>query len=1061
MYLSADGSVVFSDANTARIRRLGQVFLGDDANIYQIPSNDGSEIYQFSITGRHLKTLFAKTGKTKWQFDYSADGFLQRILDADNRPVDVARDAQGRALSMINKYSQSVGLTADVNGWLTSLQLPPGDAYNFAYSRKGLLSQFSKPDGTTSTFVFDASGNLIQDTDAAGATKSLSRSALSDGYVGVLTYPDGTTTSATGRSVAGATRISELTGRDGIKTTYQRSVDFLQDNLKISSPDGYVETTENADPRLGGASTYNTYELYRYSYKGNGLSRQVVLDQYDPNNLFNFKEREIVTQDAGAPQAVRTYDSSTKLHTLMSAGGRLSYLRIDDQERPVTMQTGTLLPVNLTYDSFGHVSKMQQGGRVTLLTYDGNGFLSSITDPLLRQHTMQNDLVGRVTSSTTPAGETLKFGYDKNDNLISLQPFGKAVHQLVYNIVGLLSVYNPPTVNNTASSESYIYNQSRDLQKMIQEDGQEIVYGYDSTKARVTTMTLGAQQITFGYEDVLGNINRFTNSANGQVTQIAYVGTRPSNWIEAQIRTGTNSYVGMQTMMSYDVMGRPSQIFLLSNADGPSPILYKYDADNLLISAGSLSLTRSAQTGLVASTALDSLRDQYTYNDFGELISYNAGFYAFSLTRDAIGRVIGKSETTSAGTKNYEYIYDGNDRLTGVKKDGVVATSYTYDGNGNRLMSTMGSGTTTSSIYDAQDRIVSRGSVQYQFNRNGQLVQKTDGTQITKYQYDIFGQLVTVNLPSGKTIDYIVNGLGQRIGKKVDGVIQTLYQYQSKLQVVAEISPSGAVTASYVYGMHSHSPDYMEKSGVRYRFVKDQIGSVRMVVNATDGSVAQQLDYDEWGNVLSNTAPGFQPFGFAGGLYDKDTQLILFGARNYDPETGRWTSKDPFLFNGGDTNLYGYVANDPVNGFDPLGLWAVTIGGNIGGYLGGGYDVSGGIYVGYQNGNLLGGLFGSGSTGFGYGAGIGVQGTYYSDASNVCGSSTNYNGNIPIPGTALGVSGTIVTSPQTGQTTGYGLGLGVGSPRGGSITFGNTGTLGFSVPVSPVAPSPVSHMRVP
>jgi RHS repeat-associated protein len=72
--------------------------------------------------------------------------------------------------------------------------------------------------------------------------------------------------------------------------------------------------------------------------------------------------------------------------------------------------------------------------------------------------------------------------------------------------------------------------------------------------------------------------------------------------------------------------------------------------------------------------------------------------------------------------------------------------------------------------------------------------------------------------------------------------------------------------------------------------------------------------------VLLDTNPGFQPFGFAGGLYDRDTGLVRFGARDYDPETGRWTAKDPILFEGGDANLYGYVQNDPVNWRDPPGL---------------------------------------------------------------------------------------------------------------------------------------------
>jgi RHS repeat-associated protein len=65
---------------------------------------------------------------------------------------------------------------------------------------------------------------------------------------------------------------------------------------------------------------------------------------------------------------------------------------------------------------------------------------------------------------------------------------------------------------------------------------------------------------------------------------------------------------------------------------------------------------------------------------------------------------------------------------------------------------------------------------------------------------------------------------------------------------------------------------------------------------------------------------GFQPFGFAGGFSDHDTKLVRFGMRDYDAETARWTMKDPILFAGGDTNVYGYVLNDPVNLVDPEGL---------------------------------------------------------------------------------------------------------------------------------------------
>jgi RHS repeat-associated protein len=80
------------------------------------------------------------------------------------------------------------------------------------------------------------------------------------------------------------------------------------------------------------------------------------------------------------------------------------------------------------------------------------------------------------------------------------------------------------------------------------------------------------------------------------------------------------------------------------------------------------------------------------------------------------------------------------------------------------------------------------------------------------------------------------------------------------------------------------------------------------------------MNSKEYCKVTKEQSISFQPFNFAGGLYDKDTGLVRFGARDYDPQTARWTSKDPILFAGGDTNLYGYVMSDPVNWIDPNGL---------------------------------------------------------------------------------------------------------------------------------------------
>jgi RHS repeat-associated protein len=88
--------------------------------------------------------------------------------------------------------------------------------------------------------------------------------------------------------------------------------------------------------------------------------------------------------------------------------------------------------------------------------------------------------------------------------------------------------------------------------------------------------------------------------------------------------------------------------------------------------------------------------------------------------------------------------------------------------------------------------------------------------------------------------------------------------------------------------------------------------------------------------VLLDTNPGFQPFGYAGGIYDRDTGLVRFGARDYDPHTTRWTTKDPIRFAGGQANLYVYVANQPNMGIDPSGNW---------GFFGGASGGSSGIWL--------------------------------------------------------------------------------------------------------------------
>ena len=72
----------------------------------------------------------------------------------------------------------------------------------------------------------------------------------------------------------------------------------------------------------------------------------------------------------------------------------------------------------------------------------------------------------------------------------------------------------------------------------------------------------------------------------------------------------------------------------------------------------------------------------------------------------------------------------------------------------------------------------------------------------------------------------------------------------------------------FVYGVRGVAPEYMIRGGITYRLVTDHLGSVRFVVDIDSGAIAQQLDYDAWGRVVTDTNPGFQPFGSAGGIHD-------------------------------------------------------------------------------------------------------------------------------------------------------------------------------------------------
>jgi len=524
------------------------------------------------------------------------------------------------------------------------------------------------------------------------------------------------------------------------------------------------------------------------------------------------------------------------------------------------------------------------------------------------------------------------YDYDAIGDIRSLTPPGRPAHTFNFTAVNRREDYIPPDVGAGSNKTHYDYNTDKQLDLITRPDGKKIDFVYDTTQGRLDkisifegTTEIGNTNITYYATNhpSAGHVSSITTSSN-DLLSFTYDGLLLTSATWAGTIDGSIEH-------SYNNDFR----FQSESVNRSNTVNFEYDDDGLLIQAGVLTLHHDVpaepetKNGLLRGTTLSNITTSIEYNEFGELKDYTAVFNGptnpVSLfeshypVRDKLGRIKERVETILGQTKTFKYDYDPVGRMWKVYEDNNLVREYNYDANGNRLLYKADGSPDVE--YDDQDRLKQYRNIVYTYTDNGELESKTDINGQTKYTYDVFGNLKHVELPNGTNIDYIIDGRGRRIGKKINGTLVRGFLYRDPLnQVIAEVDSTGNVMSRFVYGTRFNVPDYMVKNEVTYQIIADHTGSVRLVVDVVNGAVAQHLDYDEFGNVIMDTNPGFQPFGFAGGLYDEETGLVRFGQRDYNPSIGRWTAKDPILFAGFDQNLYVYVFNDPVNFADPFGL---------------------------------------------------------------------------------------------------------------------------------------------
>jgi RHS repeat-associated protein len=884
-------------------------------------------------------------------------GYLVEITDGDGSRTVIERDAAHRATAIVGPDNARTTLTMDAAGYLRGMTTPANQGWSMDYTPDGLLTRFQNPLGDASTMLWYPDGKLRSDTNAENGGWTLQRLDWQSRRAWRTTL-----TSAEGRSTEHTTNDTETGGRyrhtfrPGVGST-ERVANQRMVQATRAANGLLVTRRSSADPRFGlAAAIPESIETF-YPSSGRRIVRTLrrsavpvpggggALGQLD------LADEITVSSNGNARVFQVNYAATTRTWTYQTPEGRTATVAVDAQGRPLSFAVPGLATVEYTYDSRGRLIEVAAGSgaqrRESQFGYDAGGYLDTLVDAEDRSVLLDRDSVGRVLTQTLPDARQIGFGYDAANRLTRVTPPARPDHGFGYDRIGQLTSYAPPSVAGVPQPDTgYGYNRDRQLTGVTRPDGATVALAYEPASGLLQTMTTPTGP--YGYLFARGQLVAVT--APGDL-RIGRSHDGPLLTREETIDTALAARRSL-VQIGYDDYARLGTLTVSGNtASTPVPMGYAYDDDGLLTSAtlagASLALARDAGNGLLTGTEAGEVADTWSYNAFAEPSSYAATVsgnpvYETAFTRDRLGRITRKVETIGGATATYDYGYDLAGRLDTVTRDGALIADYGYDGNSNRTSAVYAAPlagqaadcapapvagvVTIAATADTQDRLLSYGTCSYTYTANGELTGKTNSatSETTGYAYDVLGNLREIELPDGRTVTYRIDGFNRRVGKSIDGVPVQGLVYAGQLEPVAELDGAGNVVATFLYAERGHVPSLMRKGGATYRIIADHLGSVRLVIDVATGQIAQRLDYDAFGAVLLDTNPGFQPFGYAGGLYDRDTGLTRFGARDYDPAIGRWTAKDPIRFAGGDSNLYAYVGGNPISNIDPFGLRALN-----------------------------------------------------------------------------------------------------------------------------------------
>ena len=386
---------------------------------------------------------------------------------------------------------------------------------------------------------------------------------------------------------------------------------------------------------------------------------------------------------------------------------------------------------------------------------------------------------------------------------------------------------------------------------------------------------------------------------------------------------------------------------------------YEYDGEMRVVKVKesgneTASYTYDANGNKKSETLANGVVSTYDYNNANRIVKLvnkkgNSTISSYEYSYYLDGSDACKKTTENGIIETTEYEYDGLKRLTNeeVKKGNTTDTySYEYDDYGNRSkMTATGSENyvTEYSYNNAQGKYTAllqkevktvegeenaldlNSNVKqtvYIYDANGNQITKTAEGKTETNTYDGLNQLI--GFTDGETTaSYKYNASGLRYEKTVNG--ETInHVWDGNQQIVADVIDNQFYEADcYIRGTNLVAK-YNYWNGKKTEYTYYTQNAHGDVVNLTDkeGKVTKSYRYDAFGvekNIDENDTNAFR---YCGEYYDKETATVYLRARYYNPNTGRFISRDSYVGRRTDPlslNLYTYCANNPVYFFDPSG----------------------------------------------------------------------------------------------------------------------------------------------